>query len=566
MHEYGCRGEPLAGLDAALDQMAGRVRLWNRFVEIERHVRQGVKALLFDEAEERQILELTTRIAALRHEIVQTRRTRRQNSARIRELSELVVRARGALAALMVTVKANRRRRFEESRPALKILEEERARQAKEAQKQSGLYWCNYDDVRHAYEVARVRVRRQGLELREHQWNGSGQVSVRFQRGLPVSTVFTRRSRRLQIDPVSEEAWNSPIRSVRRKLARTKLRLRVASTEPDHLPVWIEIGIVVHRPLPTDGTIRSAALLRKRLGLCWQYRLILTVACPNPPRLRSAERPSVGVDLGWRITSEGLRVAFWADSADCQGTVVIPSGDVSELNKIGPLWSVLDRRFSEARSALFEWRLANEVPDELLPYLTGVAEDQSPQALLEFVNACRTIPAAIDPRMLAQLAEWKQKHTHLWTWAVNLRDQLTRRRMELFRRFAAGLVQKYGIIFVEQFDLRWLSRKAPAEIARPSFGGKYRVAAAPGILRRVIENACRRTGVAFFRVPSKNTTRACYACGRIEEWDSAKHLFHTCACGATWDQDYNAALQILRAGLAEVKIATGQAGGTAVEA
>jgi hypothetical protein len=269
MYEYGCRGEPLAGLDAALDQMAGRVRLWNRFVEIERRFRQGVKALLFDDAEERQILELKTRIAALRHEIVQTRRTKGGDSAEIRELSELVVRARGGLAALMVTVKANRRRRFEQSRPALKILEGERARQAKEAQKQSALYWCNYDDVRHAYEVARVRVRREGLELREHQWNGSGHVSVRFQRGLPVPTVFTTRSRRLQIDPVPEEAWNSPIRSMRRKLARTKLRVRVASTEADHLPVWIEIGIVIHRPLPPEGTIRSAALLRKRLGLCW---------------------------------------------------------------------------------------------------------------------------------------------------------------------------------------------------------------------------------------------------------------------------------------------------------
>jgi hypothetical protein len=162
LYEYGCRGEPLAGLDAALDQMAGRVRLWNRFVEVEKHLRQGVKALLFDEAEEREIFELKTRIAALRHEIIQTRRIRGQNSPGIRELSELVVRARGALAALMVTVKANRRRRFEQSRPALKILEGERARQAKEAQKQSGLYWCNYDDVRHAYEVARVRVRRGG--------------------------------------------------------------------------------------------------------------------------------------------------------------------------------------------------------------------------------------------------------------------------------------------------------------------------------------------------------------------------------------------------------------------
>jgi hypothetical protein len=217
----------------------------------------------------------------------------------------------------------NRNERFVSAKAALKQLQEERAQQSKQAEHESGLYWCNYGDVRYAYEVARVRAMRTNTELREHQWNGSGQVSVRFQRGLPVRTAFTCRGRRLQIDPVPEEAWTSPMRSTRRKLARSRVRIRVASTQ-EQLPVWFEIPVVIHRPMPSDGLIRRASLIRERLGLAWRYRLILTVARAQAPASVSRERPSIGIDIGWRLVPEGLRVAFWADTLDRQGSLPIP--------------------------------------------------------------------------------------------------------------------------------------------------------------------------------------------------------------------------------------------------
>jgi transposase len=153
--------------------------------------------------------------------------------------------------------------------------------------------------------------------------------------------------------------------------------------------------------------------------------------------------------------------------------------------------------------------------------------------------------------MFHELVEWRKKHIHLWTWAVNLRDQLTRRRLEHYRRFAADLVERYGTVYLERFDLRRVSRKAAPEVEDIPITGKYRAIAAPGILRMVIENACRRTGVAVRRIRPRHSTRTCSACGRLEQWNVAKELVHTCRCGATWDQDYNAAIQILRAGQTE---------------
>jgi hypothetical protein len=409
MYEYGCRNEPIAGLDAALDQMERRVQLWNRFVGIEREIRRGARSLLIDESEQQGIHELRTKIASFRTSILERRKTNGQNAIAIGDLRKLIVASQNELVALLARAKLNRKQRFMRSRTALNRLQEERAGQVKQAQRDSKLYWCNYDDVRHAYEVARVRVMKEGTELREHPWNGSGRVSVRFQRGLPVRTAFTRRGLRLQIDPVSDEAWTSPVRSVRRKLSQRKVRIRVASTS-EQRPVWFEIPVVIHRPLPADGTIRSAALIREHLGLNWRYRLIVTVACPNPPSRVSAERPSVAVDLGWRLTPEGLRVAFWADTVRSHGELVIPLSDVSEFTKIGELWSVLDKHFAQIRGALLTWRGANRVPEALLREFDRVAERQSREGVLRLLDAWQEHRIGGDSEIFEKLLWWRDKH------------------------------------------------------------------------------------------------------------------------------------------------------------
>jgi hypothetical protein len=84
MCEYGCRNTVMGGLDAALDQMERRVHLWNRFVEIERGIRQRARALLSDDAEYREIHEIQGRLASLRAALRQLRRAGGLRRLRIR--------------------------------------------------------------------------------------------------------------------------------------------------------------------------------------------------------------------------------------------------------------------------------------------------------------------------------------------------------------------------------------------------------------------------------------------------------------------------------------------------
>ena len=153
-----------------------------------------------------------------------------------------------------------------------------------------------------------------GTELHEHDWNGSGRVTVRFQRGLPVGTAMAGTDGRLQIDKVPEEAWCSPERSVRRRLARTSVRIRVAYASEGRSPIWFELPVIIHRPMPADGLIRSASITREKIGLTWRYRLSLTIASPPSPPPVAQKRPSIALDLGWRLVPDGLRVAAWVDT------------------------------------------------------------------------------------------------------------------------------------------------------------------------------------------------------------------------------------------------------------
>jgi transposase len=71
--------------------------------------------------------------------------------------------------------------------------------------------------------------------------------------------------------------------------------------------------------------------------------------------------------------------------------------------------------------------------------------------------------------------------------------------------------------------------------------------AAPGELRRALQAACEREGVRVVMLAANNTTTTCHRCGTRCVWNHAAEVEHTCEhCGVAWDQDENAARNLLR--------------------
>lgn len=67
----------------------------------------------------------------------------------------------------------------------------------------------------------------------------------------------------------------------------------------------------------------------------------------------------------------------------------------------------------------------------------------------------------------------------------------------------------------------------------------------------LLSTPLKKQGGTVLRIKADHATMSCHACGAVDKWNPAETLTHTCTkCGLSWDQDYNAARNVLKQGLA----------------
>ncbi len=541
VYEYGCL-PPVAGESELVEELHRRQQYWNTLVEIERDYRAKVREVLTLPND--PVIPLIEKLDAVRGQIKAARQAERKGTVDVAVLRHEAKELREAIAELRPAQKKARQELARAKKPILDELEQERRVRAKEARKQSGLYWCNYDDEEKHYNAARRAAMRSGTELRFRRWDGTGKVTVRYQTGLPVCDAFGANTC-LQIEPVPTDAWEHPIRAVRRKAARSVIRLRVGS-DKSRKPVWVELPIVLHRPMPPDGEIRAASIVRERVGRRYRHKAIITVALPDGEYANRPKPPAgvVAVDLGWRMVTDGLRVAYWHDDQGRHGQLVLGPEVLHEFSKLPDLRAIRDRHFNEIKGALGAWKAQAALPDWLVEELKTLVAWRSPGRLMSLIARWAENRFAGDEEIWKSLQRWRERENHLFDWEANLRDQVHRRRREIYRVFAADLVQKYRTIVLEKFDLRSIAQKPDAEDGTRSSlpGDRQRTIAAVSTLRDAINNAAGRMGCEVEVVDAKYSTAECHACGHVEKFDAAAQIWRTCpACGELWDQDHNAA-------------------------
>jgi len=404
--------EAIRGMDLAIDQMFRRNELWNRIVEIDNEVRTKMEATLFAGAKEEELGSIREKLKELRTHLATLRADRKSSKAERDQVRAQVKAAALEARTGLDQVKRARKANAEENRELMRELNADRLRRVRGAQAQAGLYWCGRTEVLRNYEVARRRAMREGRRLKPRPWNGTGTVCVYFQKGLNVSGVFGDNGR-LQIDPIPEDAWKSPSRSVRRRLARTSVRLRIAA-DADLSPVWLELPMTMHRPLPDGGVIRWASIVREQVGRSFRHRLLLTVREPAPSVI---ERPlgAVGVDVGWRVTPDGLRVAYWYGTDGSHGALVLPHSDLAAFRQIDSLQSTITAVHDQARSFLQSYANSHKVPEPLAALAAAALSSSSPRALVGMFEEWQTNRYLGDEKAFATISAWHKQHLHLWT-------------------------------------------------------------------------------------------------------------------------------------------------------
>jgi hypothetical protein len=532
VYQYGTVPEriaPVYGVEAAEVQLKLANRLWNTLVAIERTRMERYRKIMHDEGQER-IDQLREKIAALREELKARRQKARKRTVEDKDLKEALAQARHEIGNAIQDARDTQAARRAEKKPELERLSERskhRIKRARQASASMGLFWGSYNDV-----VGRADTGRKAGELQFRRSTGDGTLTAQIIGGTSVERTVGGDHSFFQMDSARPgQKWR-------------RARMRIGSTA-ERGPVWLDIPVVYHREIPADAKIKSVSMTRRR-GV---WRLNVTVTLPAPTM--RVDGPVIAVDIGYRLKPEGVRVAYWVDSDGNHGEALVGQRDLSQFERVRSLRSTCDRMREEMVPVLAEWLKDRNLGEEWQRETVALIQWRSGDRVARLICWWGDHRLEGDGEIYEAARTWRKQYLHLAHWWRDLEDQMRMRLREQYRVFAKGVARDYRMLCIEEFDLRAVAEKPQPEAdgVRTESSGQRQIVA-PSVFRAALENACRREGVAVEKLPAAYTTAQCHVCKELEEWDQAVSIQHRCGkCGTLWDQDFNAAKNLLEMGL-----------------
>jgi hypothetical protein len=548
--------KPVEGLGVVEEQMLLAHRYRNKLTEIEIQRRARVQEAICQLSPEYESLkaereQLAAGIKEMRDEIRAIRKRTRKRSAVPEELSQKLTAAKARHKEVWSLLKPARAMAYksDEAKLALALVDETANEELRIARKASGLYWCTYGMIERA-----ARQAGKSIVPRFRRWYGSdknnllsveGTVATQIKYGILAEEVFRGTNKQVRIEM---EDTRKPFAG--RKTAWATLWIRVASEKKK--PIWAKVPFALsskNRPLPNDALITGVMLQRRIVG-CQQHWSVLFSLAKDGGWVKDdvAHSGSVGIDVGWRLLEDRLRVARWYGSDGDEGEVSIPIIHAQHWQQPDELKSIRDLEFNAARDALAAFLVSPATtPDWLLERTEAIRLWRSPARLAAVIASWRDARFAGDTEMFDRLSAWRKKEQHLCNWETHLRAQLVRWRLNLYRAVAAELSQRYRVAFIE--DVNWKSmakRPKPEQEGDAGTNRFWMRAASPGKFLQCVRYRFAET----VKVSAKNTTQSCNKCGKLVGFDARFQVCAVCPhCGARWDQDANAARNLLAAGL-----------------
>ena len=411
----------------------------------------------------------------------------------------------------------------------------------KKARKETKSFWGSYLLIENAVDAAK----KSKTPPKTKHWDFTGRLGAQIQKGMSVSELFGNDTR-IQIDPISIDAWDHPIRGIRKKAQRTKLRLRVNSTDKGK-PIFVEFPMIMHRPIPPKACIKQATVIVRSRDRDYCYSLQLTVNLPDA--IPSLCTNGIGVDLGWRLMESGeIRVAYGFDQKGTKIDLRLPGSIPALFQKAEDLRAIRDKKFEEQRK---------NIVSLIKPFANFFRLDN-----IEFSKSFRRFHSLYmywkfnrqvgDELAFDALYAWHKSDRHLEQYEVGCRKRAMNHRREVYRKFAKDIATKYGFLAIEKdFDMSKIALRAlPEDGTKEQNEPQHqRVMACVSMLRQILKNTAKREGVSIVDVPAAYTTLQCSGCQKINDWNTAKNVVQTCAqCDTVWDQDENAARNLLASG------------------
>lgn len=536
VYSYGCKA-PHENRAYAEEQISLAHRYRNKLVELERLRRQKVQEAVRLHCP--GLLELETRAMAVKQALADEREKASKSNAEARrrkvapELRASIASLKAESTTLWTQFKALRTEGYQrpEVQAALEAIEEQNAADLRAARASCGLYYGTYLAIEAANSQSRSSKGMPGFK----RWTGDGKCGCQVQLGITPEQAMSGTDTRLQIRILNPE----------KKKPHAEIKVRVGSNDKGK-PIFATVRARYHRPLPEGCRIKWAYLVRRRTASSdkWSVQLIISRA-GGFPKHDLATTGRVGINLGWRQLWNGLRVATWIGSDGRSGELIIPNDKLELWSKPDSLTSIRDLNFNTAmlRIRAFVQEHETELPEWWQERAQHMAQWQSQNRLASLIVFWRNNRFEGDTAIYDELEAWRKQDKHLWLWECHLRKKLARWRKEMYRLFAVHMRRSYEVAVIDGTDRKKLARLPEVEsedlvIAKARYNQRI---AATGLL----SESLKAFGPRVESADPKHITQKCHVCGHVEAFDAVNQITHACKCGAVWDQDVNAAQNLL---------------------
>lgn len=556
VYAYGCE-VPISGLIHAEHEVWLQRALWDRLVHIDRaHERRTWETAAQDVPETAVHLAEVDRLSGEIEQLITERRAMRAKARSKIETPEIDEALNGLFAARKNAKQllfASLKRWRKEFKEHVTGLEETRKTEVVAARQQSRCYWGNYNAVIQRYDASRKTVLKMGRRLRTTDpTRDDGCLTVQIQRtGSGLGAAWGE---------LVGGKFNGCI--IRRVPAEVGQRTYAATVDirVDAEGHRLVLPVFLHREPPVGMRIKSVQVTWRTGAGTRRYQFTLTLSGPAE-RIDHPATSAVGVDLGWRLEPDGrLLVATAMDTAGELRRYHLPTDWMTAMDQVERLGSTLDGNTlalaQEVQPLLAG--LPEALREPFARWRAGLGAKHVDGQALEFAVQAR-IRAVQGTAARADVPEcirhWYDRRQHLGKWRDGLRDKLLHRRLDLYRNWAKEIAEAHAVIGIEDMDLsemaRVKKRRDASDNALHATARAQRVRAAVFTLRQEIRHQAVKRGAQVVEVGGK-TTQVCATSGHqhhTAQVDRTRRVWVCDECGETWDQDVNAAENILAAAI-----------------
>jgi hypothetical protein len=312
----------------------------------------------------------------------------------------------------------------------------------------------------------------------------------------------------------------------------------------------LDFPVILHRPLPDDAVLQELTVKRRKNGNGFEWSVTLQFR----KSLEAAEHTSpltCGINLGWKVTRQGIRVATVQDSLGKTEHITLPPSIQQRLDYVDKELKPQVDTLTNENIAWIKQVWMDGLPGELQDSYQRIRQTPKnslhPNQFARAVIAWRQVPG-FKPALLEEAERRRKQVKRIMQEEATLRTKTINCRRDFYQKLTKRLAEKYSVMTLDKMDLAQLAKREregglPSDLTDRA--KRNRVVAALSELREWLGKQAAKTGAQVVYQAIKSTY-TCSLCGAdIPEQDTLQLLCEECV--AVIDRDKNAATNLLNA-------------------